>query len=217
MKILNVSSVVTLCNRKFNNRYDRSVALHDILSISAPIDSFRDHDRTGIVFFYGAAWKNREVPDYVAVSIVKKLIVLLNVNIVIVLQPTDDFNTWSILFDFSDKISIVQDSLFNVAIIISKAALVVSTDSSWLHIAQTYGVPTVGFYGFDNAKEWAPPGCEIIYSEDVLPAKNRYDLSKENICPLANLNPKFVAQTIYTKYVNSIKSKRSLESIGVLY
>lgn len=197
MKALNVAPVISLMNKKYHNRYERSFALLDILALSRKVKCVRKELGAGIVFFFGAAWSNRQVPNAIAVNIIRELLSITSVDISIILQPTDSFDFWrDLVADFS-CVNIVQDSLLKISDLVSKAALVVSTDTSWLHIANIYGVPTVGLFGFKNAIEWAPPNCRVVYSDNPLPACARYKMKYEFLSPLADINFKRAAFEIY--------------------
>ena len=47
----------------------------------------------------------------------------------------------------------------------------ISTDTSWLHIATLYEIKTIGLYGFDNLETWKPPNTIAIKSNPFIHIK----------------------------------------------
>lgn len=211
LNILNVTKVISLFESKKSNVYQRPLLLLRKMNIDVVKKDFlepptisQNNIERKIICFFGASWKNRQVPMEKSIDIVTSLL-NIGYRVIIILQPIDDIKIWDKIKDlYSDKILTVKGSINSVVDEIKNSSVCISTDSGWLHIATFYRIPTIGLFGYDTINEWAPPYTEIVCSKPLLPASDRYKKKKEEDVPLQYLSTEEVVE----KCNNLLLSKR---------
>ncbi len=185
---------------EFENRYERGNSFLDQINVriqkNESIQSAIHPRRIG--FFFGAEWMNRRIPSEVAERI---LIVLKrkrpDLELNVILSPQENPM-------YSQAIQ-RSGSIREISKLIGQLDVMVSTDTSWLHIAHLLGIPTFGIFGFRNRQEWLPPGSGFWELSNALPANARYNLEYQSIQPLSQLDP--------NDFVESLLSWIELKSI----
>lgn len=178
------------------SRYDRPARMLKKFGVSPPdrdlgrgilksVESKRASRR--VVCFFGATWRNKCLPLTLAEQLLCEL-ASANWRPCLLVLP-DDAEYWR---GRAVKLNSIVDFVFDtVEACCRKMAasdFCISTDSGWMHVAYLYDIPVVGLFGFDNYKEWAPPGCLVVKSSPCLPAADRFQLDQETEQPLKNLD-----------------------------
>lgn len=85
-----------------------------------------------------------------------------NDSILLIAAPADRTRALSVSEPFADAVSVVPDgwSILDVAALLAKTHLLISPDTSLVHIARSFDVPVVGLYPKPqwNLKRWRPYG-----------------------------------------------------------
>lgn len=202
LKLLRVAPIVSVNSTKGKNVYQRTTLLLRKMGLSTNDIPEIDKNITSrnIICFFGSSWVNRSVPFKKSQEIVYCL-VKENYKVSIILQPKDSIEQWKmILLEYKDNVTILQESVKEIAAHIAKADLCLSTDSGWLHVAYYYNVPRIGLFGFNTIQEWAPPNTKIVFSQPLFKANERYKLTNENIFPLENLDVNNILQNVKLFY-----------------
>ena len=187
LKILSGNSVSTFRQVQppngFKNRYDRGASFLKQVGIATPDEQtqLRSVGPTKkIGFFMGAEWENRRVPPAVVERLLSKIKASRpELDLYLILPPGDS--------GVSAPASPISGSISQVTTEIRNWDAVVSTDTSWLHVAHLVGVPTFGIFGFLNHEEWLPPGSGSWVLPQALPAEARYQVKNRSIQPLAKI------------------------------
>lgn len=196
LNILMLCPVVSFIGQKFKKRWHRAGKLvqhfetkFKCLNKESLLERHYAKDEGKQIFcFFGSAWKNKQVPISKSIEIVLALL-KNNFSVTTILQPEDSQSNWDFLKEkYGNQISLLQTDMVNSSKKLSKAKILITTDSGWLHMAHFYGVPTIGLFGFQNAEEWSPPNCHIVYSKNVMPRHIQYNLSYENTQPLSEIS-----------------------------
>jgi ADP-heptose:LPS heptosyltransferase len=200
MKMMKVAPVHHLRGREFDNRYDRPVHLVESLLASVEPEIAPDPRGMGlseeVVCFFGAAWVNRRLPEGKAREVVQRLLDDKR-PVALILPPDESSDNWEAMVAAAEgRLELLQGEVAGIADRLSKAALCVSTDSGWLHVAHLFGVPSVALYGFTNASEWAPPSSRVVFAEETQSREVMHDLSRESIQPLESLSVDAVAAAV---------------------
>jgi ADP-heptose:LPS heptosyltransferase len=141
--------------------------------------------KKSIVFFFGAEWANRRVPDWKIPSLLDS-VRASDRSIGVILPPQESqkevYRTLR-----NAGVECIEGTVAEVSRRIADYSHAVSTDSGWLHVAHLAGLRTLGLFGFMNDMEWAPPGAAVLRSEHCLPGQARYRLECRDIQPLGTL------------------------------
>jgi len=140
-----------------------------------------------VFLFFSAAWQNRQVPLCKQRELIRGLLAA-GLQVALALPPHETPSTAQGIAGESVKnLEIVSGSVNDVAEVLKRCALCVSTDSAWLHMAFYLGVPRVGLFAAKTAEEWAPPGTYVIYPPHPIRAEDRYRWRFRHVQPLAGL------------------------------
>lgn len=167
----------------------------------APVQ--REKPQKYLTLFFGSYWRSKQVPFQQGRQIVGNFL-RAGLEVKLILEPQDDAATWA-EFEalYGGSFSSFKGTVLECDALISRSALLVSTDSAWLHIANYRGVPTVGLFGSLNAPQWAPPKCAVVYSERLIPMDLRYKLRYENEQPLQSICAEKVLGAVTTLLVGN--------------
>lgn len=201
LKALGVAPVAHLYGQNISYRFDRPKALlttlgfHDT-SITDIKTRPRPDDVKNVFTFFGASRLNRQLPAAQAIRIVKGLLDL-GLEVSACLAPTDDDTPWQAFKrQVGGRLSVIQPGLAETTRHIESADLCLSTDTGWQHVAYLLGVPTISLFGFDNFKEWAPPGCRVVAPPTCHPASELYSRLGQDLSPLTLLDAETVVEAV---------------------
>lgn len=182
LRLLTRIPVLSFPMKSFSNRYDWVNGLCSALSIPyTPQVMKRSAWDKKVVCFFGASRLNRKLPTAKSVELLRMLLES-DFQVSVVLEP--DQNP----FITDDRIIFISGEVHKIIAVVRAAGAVISTDSGWLHVAAMSGVATIGLFGFDNAGQWAPPGCRVVLAEEYLPAEHRYKREYGDADPLRTIS-----------------------------
>lgn len=210
LNALRAAPVVTLVGERIPYRYDRPKEL--LTKLGFQDTAFVDvrpaprGETKSVFFFFGATLANRKIPTAVARDIIFGL-TQLGLRVTVALAPEEDVSAWrESTMLLRDRVSYVQGNLGLVAGALEASDLCVSTDTGWLHVAYLRALPTIGVFGFDNYREWAPPGCLVVGPEERLAASNLYRRELLESSPLAKLKPESVIDVVRSQVDRQFQS-----------
>lgn len=161
------------------------------------INNIKNDNKSGyIAVFIGSAWKNRAVPIQKGLELIDALI-RMGETVKLILQPEDDKYPWQTFqSNYKNRFEYIQGNLLFAEQIVLNAKACISTDSAWMHLANYHYIATIGLFGWQNADMWAPLQCDVVFSEKVLRAEERYKLKNEHVQPLSTLNIEKVLKAV---------------------
>jgi ADP-heptose:LPS heptosyltransferase len=178
-------------NQSCRNVYNRGELIQSVLgypSVQYRFMSNQTDRKKAVTLFFGASDRNRIVPTEASFKVLTALH-KEGYELNLILQPSDDRETITHLKQSLglQRLNILEGSLTEISSFIKETAIVVSTDSGWLHIAHFYGKPTIGLFGFDTMKNWLPPGSSYITAKELYPDHFRYKRKYQKLQPLETI------------------------------
>ena len=184
------TKVVQHLGNYIENVYLKEAFLATIFNRNNPIKLNNSIPKPNKIALFGGAYNfNRSLPTKKMIA----LLTLLNKNKIVTIlivstQSESIFFTEKIRQEKWGFIQCIKGDLQYIIKKILDVKLMISTDTSWLHIATLYEIKTIGLYGFDNLETWKPPNTIAIKSNPFYTHKNMYEAAFKNIQPLCNLD-----------------------------
>ncbi|MCX8481872.1 MAG: hypothetical protein ORN58_08140 [Sediminibacterium sp.] len=184
------TKVVQHLGNYFENVYYKEAFLASILDNHNPIKlNYTIRKPNKIAVFGGAYNVNRRLPD----KKMLELLLLLNnhkIDTILIVSTMQEsiFFTEKITQEKWVSVQCIHGNLIEIIKQMLDVKIMISTDTSWLHIAELYEIKTIGLYGFDNLETWKPPNTIPIKSNPIYTHKNMYEPAFKNVQPLINID-----------------------------